>query len=621
MADNFVTILCNGAKFPNGLIPGGLVHSLEYQTGTSTPANIRIELPDFVRNVFHLPDRFLDLLEIAAYVYCADRKVRRGSKNSVEYHSWSRNLCFVIKVRDFEFWNRSNISSSLSKALEFMTGDKSIRFLFEPGHITPPTSVFDEEQFQYNYTSGPSVLLFSGGLDSLAGAIQRLEESNEPVCLVSHQSQPGTIRTQKALVDGLKLRYPGRITHYTFRCNLRDFRAVEETQRTRAFLYTSVASTIAHRFGKDGFDFFENGVTSINFPRREDLANARASRTTHPQTVHHLQKFFSLMVEGHFQISLPYLWMTKTDVIDKLISSPHPELLTSSVSCSKTFQNLGDATHCGGCSQCVDRRIAAYAAKADDRDDAGIYASDIIAQAIEDGEVKTTAVDYIRQAQKFATWNIDHFTNEMMSELAEVVDYLPEIGNEFRAIEKVWGLCRRHGEQVAMGMKRMRDVHDNLYAEVREGSLLQLISDREYLKNPIDRMVTDLCNLLGPSVSKMFGEETPRSERDLNRKISALLDSHNADLLQEHPVVAFAGGHSIPDHGADDLDLVVEAKYIRGRTTPGRISEGMAADLTKYPQSAHILFVVYDREHSISDDGQFKSDFESRGRCTVLIIR
>ena len=621
MADSIVTILCNGARFPDGLTPSGPVHSLEYRTWTSTPTNIRIELPDFVRNVFHLLDRFLDLLEIAAHVYCADRKVRRGHKNSVEYHSWSRNLRFVIKVRDYDFWNRRDVSSSLSKALEFMTGDQSIGFLFEPGHTTPPTSVFDKEQFQFNFDSDPSVLLFSGGLDSLAGAIQSLEESDDPICLVSHQSQPGTIRTQRALVDGLESRYPGRVTHYTFKCNLRNVRADEETQRTRAFLYASVACVIAHRFVQGGFDFFENGVTSINFPRREDLVNARASRTTHPQTVHRLQEFFSFVVENPFEIRLPYLWLTKCDVIDKLISSPHSQLLTSSVSCSKTFQNLGDATHCGGCSQCVDRRIAAYAAKADDRDDAGIYASDIIAQAIEDGEVKTTAVDYIRQAQKFATWNIDHFANEMMSELAEVVDYLPEIGDEFAAIEKIWSLCRRHGEQVAMGMKRMRDLHENLYEEVREESLLQLISDREYLKNPVDRMITALCNLLEPSISKMFSEETPRNERDLNRKISALLDSHNSELLQEHPVVAFAGGHSVPDHGADDLDLVVEAKYIRGGTTPGRISEGMAADLTKYPQNAHILFVVYDREHSISDDSQFKGDFESRGRCTILIIR
>ena len=438
---------------------------------------------------------------------------------------------------------------------------------------------------------------------------------------MSHQSQSGTIKTQDRLVDGLKERYPDRISHYRFRCNLRNFRAAEETQRTRAFLYTSVACAIAHRFGRDGFDFFENGVTSINFPRREDLANARASRTTHPQTVSRLQDLFSLMVEKPFEIRLPFLWKTKTDIVSELNTGPHPELLSSSVSCSRTFQNLGDATHCGGCSQCIDRRLAAYAAKADDRDEAGIYATDIIAETITTGEVKTTAVDFIRQARKFGTWNIDHFTNEMMSELAELVDFIPEMRDEWAAIEKVWRLCRRHGEQIALGMKRMRDVHDNLYEEVRENSLLQLISNREYLKDPVERLVSALSVLLETSVSKMFSEQPPVNERDLNRKISALLDSHRVDLIQEHPVVAFAGSHTIPDHGSDDLGVLVEAKYIRGRTTPAMISEGMAADLTKYPQGAHILFAVYDREHAIPDDIRFREDFESRGSCTVLIIR
>ena len=92
-------------------------------------------------------------------------------------------------------------------------------------------------------------------------------------------------------------------------------------------------------------------------------------------------------------------------------------------------------------------------------------------------------------------------------------------------------------------------------------------------------------------------------------------------LVREHPAVSFAGGHSVPDHGSDDLDIVVEAKYVRGGTTPSKASEGMAADRTKYLQEIHILFVVYDPEHAIRDDQQFVNDFESRGRCTVLILR
>ena len=77
----------------------------------------------------------------------------------------------------------------------------------------------------------------------------------------------------------------------------------------------------------------------------------------------------------------------------------------------------------------------------------------------------------------------------------------------------------------------------------------------------------------------------------------------------------------MPDHGSDDLDLVVESKFIRGNTPPSRASEGMAADLTKYPKRAHILFLVYDPDHAIKDDMVFKNCFESRGGCTVLIFR
>ena len=153
---------------------------------------------------------------------------------------------------------------------------------------------------------------------------------------------------------------------------------------------------------------------------------ARASRTTHPRTIHHLKQLFSLLGESEMHIQLPFLWKTKTDTLALLRSGPHPELIPSSVSCSKTFQNLGQATHCGGCSQCVDRRFAAYAAKADDIDDSGIYANDIISASITDREVKTTVVDYVRQAKDFSKWNEDHFLMELAAELSDVVDYIPD---------------------------------------------------------------------------------------------------------------------------------------------------------------------------------------------------
>ena len=614
-------VLCNGASPPYEGAGGQRAIVLDYRDGGGGPVNVRLGLPDFVRDVYHLPDRTLDLLELAAYVYCADRMSSRGPKDAVEYQAWARSFHFVVKVRDHNFWSQNNVSACLSRALQFMAGDREYRFSFQPGHSTPKTGLFDDEQFRMENSQNLDVALFSGGIDSLAGVLNHLETTDEQVCLVSHQSQPGTVRTQGKLVEALKNHYPNRVSHYKFECHLKGIRAAEETQRTRAFLYTSIAFAIAQAYGQGEFSVYENGITSINFPRRADLTEARASRTTHPRTMYHLKQLFSLLGEGEMQIRLPFLWTTKTDTLALLMAGQHPELITSSVSCSKTFQNLGQATHCGGCSQCIDRRFAAYAAKADDIDGSGIYAKDIISTAISDREVKTTVLDYVRQARNFSRWNDDHFFMELASELSDVVDYLPDGGTEFERVRLVMELCKRHGDQVALAMNRMREEHDDLYSVVPRDSLLGLISDREYLNDPVALLVKRLGELLSPAIGGMFGTNPPKDEADLNTKIGTLLSSHEIDLRREHPAVSFAGHHTVPDHGGDKSDVLIEAKYLRGATSPTRISDAMAADVTKYPQDRHILFVIYDPQRMIRDDPVFKSDFESLGRCTVLVVR
>ncbi len=614
-------VLCNGASPPANGTDGQQVISLDYRDTGDTDPTVRLGLPDFVRGVYHLPDRVLDLLEIAAYVYCADRRTSRGPKDAVEYRSWARSFRFAIKVRDHAFWNRNDVSTALSRALQFMTGDRELRFSFQAGHSTPQTGLFDDNRFQIESPEDVEVALFSGGLDSLAGTLDHLERTNEQVCLVSHQSQPGTMKTQRGLVEALKEHYPGRVSHYQFTCNLKGVRAAEETQRTRAFLYTSIAFAISRAFNQSAFSVYENGITSINFPRRADLALARASRTTHPQTIFRLKELFALIAECEVDIALPLLWKTKADALAQLVSSQHPELIPSSVSCSKTFQNLGPATHCGTCSQCVDRRFAAYAARADDIDETGLYALDFISSPIADREAKTTVVDYVRQAKDFGTWNEDHFFAELATELSDVIDFLPGNETEVDRVLQVVELCRRHGDQVAVAMKRMRDAHDDVYSVVPRDSLLGLISDRQYMKNPVTLLVDRLCELLGPAVGQMFATTRPKDEPDLNLKVSTLLSSHEIALRREHPAVAFAGLHTVPDHGSDHSDVLIESKYVRGATTPTKVSDAMAADVTKYPQDKHILFLVYDPERNISDDQSFRSDFEQNGRCTVLITR
>ena len=477
-------VLCNGADPPQQLDQSKLI-TLEYRDSVGSIPNVELALSDFVRDVFHLPDRILDLLEIAAYVFCADRLTSRGSKDNVEYHSWSRLFHFVIKVRDYDFWNTQDVKEKLKEALVFMSGDQAYHFTFQAGHSTPPVGPFDTETSQIEPQQNTKVILFSGGLDSLAGVVECLENSSEQLCLISHRSGPGTARTQDQLIKALDERYPNRIKYYKFSCKLSGIRAKEETQRTRAFLYTSIAYALSYALSQGKIFVYENGITSINFPKQENQINARASRTTHPKTITLLENLFSEINQSKIKIITPFLWKTKTDIFRIIAEVGLKDFITSAVSCSQTFKNRSQATHCGGCSQCIDRRFAAYGSELDDADE-GVYTLDFIQRGIEDREVKIALIDYVRQAKELASLNIENFYNQMFSELADLIDYVPG-ANEIEKIESVWELSQRHGEQVGHALRRMREIHDNPYDSLPENSALQMVARREYLMRPISR--------------------------------------------------------------------------------------------------------------------------------------
>jgi len=612
--------LCNGASQPKNIAVDTKVFSLSYLKN-DPDRNVNLLLPKFVDQVYHLPTKILDLLEIAAYVFAADRLAHRGPREAVEYHAWPRSMNFFIRVREPKFWNQKQVKNKLIEALVFMTGDHEYSFEFFSGHSTPPVSLFDSEEFAIAPEGPASVVLFSGGLDSLSGVLERLQTTNEVLYLISHSSrQPSTKRTQNKLVDALKKMYKGRINHYSFECGLTHERAAEETQRTRAFLFGTIAFALAHRLSLNATFAYENGVTSLNLLRRQDLINAKASRTTHPKT-HYLMSQFLSEVEGStIEILNPFWDKTKADIFTLLNKNKGENLIGSAVSCSKTFQLLESATHCGCCFQCIDRRLAAYAAGLQDVDNVGIYSSNIFIDSIGSLETKTTALDYIRQAIDFAKTTEDAFSIARLSELADITDYV-KANNEQDAVSAIWQLCRKHGNHVVLALKEIRNQLDDLKYKVKDGSLLQLINDREYLKDDPLRLAEKIAEMLAKGIPIAFQSARPNKETELNDQIDALLGAHGDDFKREYPSTQFALSTIIPDHEATNVDLIIETKYIRKKATPSKVSEGIAADITKYPQNKFILFVIYDPDRAISKDEKFKQDFENKRPCLISIIR
>jgi len=613
-------ISCNGARFVGNA--KGDIAVLNYLGSRGNTPNVRIGLPKLVKSVYHLPPRMLDLVEIACYVFAGDRYSLRGPKDAVEYHSWSREMRYAIKVRDLNFWNCSDTKEMLSNALTFMTGDKSYEFIFQGGHSTDQVDLFDSEEFVVEMTTPTEVILFSGGLDSLAGAVSLLESTANQVCLVSHRSgQPGTIKTQDQLANALSKLYPNRVRHYRFNSGLKDKHAKEETQRTRSFLYSTVAFAIAKAHDQDHFSIYENGVTSMNLPRREDLINARASRTTHPKTIHLMEVFFSQVAGREFSISTPFLSKTKTDVLLELKTSNKENLLTSTVSCSKTFQRFDHGTHCGMCYQCLDRRFAVYGSGLEDFDNPSLYNTDFNQEAIPDRESKVALYGYLQQAQEFANTNDNALYEKYASQLIDIAGYM-RLGTEDTEVLAALELIKKHGAQVWVGIRAMKSKHESLFKPVVVGSLIDILNNREHLLEPVDRLIKDIGNILDRGIPIMYRTQRPRNENKLNDSIEALIAGEKPRLAREYPVIPFALCKTVPDHSLQKYKLLIETKYPRKTLTLAKLTDQLGADLFKYPKDSRVLFIIYDPERKIHDDVAFKKEIcDADVRCRVQIIR
>ena len=122
------TVSCGGAK--KGRKGKDEPHYKELEYREDRPdRNVRIKLTDFIRKNYNLPDRCKDLLEIAGYLFAADRITYRGKEDNDEFHSWSREF-HSHQVRDKKFWEGIEVRKLLSDVLKFITGDYKYTFHF-----------------------------------------------------------------------------------------------------------------------------------------------------------------------------------------------------------------------------------------------------------------------------------------------------------------------------------------------------------------------------------------------------------------------------------------------------------------------------------------------------------
>lgn len=397
--------------------------------GPSTNVKLRI---DYISRamLINLPDLLLDLLEVASYVYCADQRVGRGSEMLSNYgENWRRSLHFRIPVREIEVWQTQEVQESLSRTLGFLSDDSYVFEFRKAKTPTRPKSPYFENLIE-STSEHDEVALFSGGVDSFAGAVNDIVTLGKSLTLVGHYSSSKVRQVQDDLVDELKRRgFERKLSYIPVWVSNENESAREYTQRTRSFLFACLGVVVAQLSGKNAFTFYENGIVSINPPLAGDVVGGRATRTTHPRVLRGLEEFFSLILERGIEINTPLQWMTKSEVTDLIRTAGVSDMLAKTVSCTRPRKWETARKHCGLCSQCIDRRFGVLAAGMEEFDPAENYKCDLFLGDRSEGDDLRMALSYVRFFKSVRAMSRERFVVDL-PEVVAALTHFPGLSTE-----------------------------------------------------------------------------------------------------------------------------------------------------------------------------------------------
>ncbi len=287
-------------------------------------------------------------------VWAADKFLPRSTVPD----AWTRDIRLTIPAA--AQW--AGLVPKLEALLNFLTGDRwQIRFR---------NAAFDLRfTGTWPHSWQPdAVVLFSGGLDSLAGALQMLN-AGQRLLLVSHYDFGQLARIQQSLAHALITHFGAQNCHH-LGLRLQIPLTRELTLRSRSLLYLTLGMTVAAAFHpRLPVVVPENGWISLNPPLTLNRLGTYSTRTTHPFTIEELTRLWLAAGIQH-PVHNPFSSLSKGEILAQ--TGPReilPRLAPLTVSCARPvasrWQKAG-AGACGYCYPCLLRRAAMHRVGLDD---------------------------------------------------------------------------------------------------------------------------------------------------------------------------------------------------------------------------------------------------------------
>lgn len=621
---NKILVLCNHSDIND--VPTGISYGEKLLINPSPPEqNIALHIDNITHRILsNLNPLAHDLLEIAAYIYYADCSIRRGAETDVYADKWPRSFEFVIPVSDPNIWNTSSINDLLRETIEFLSGDE-VSFTFIDPKPTPAQLYFSFPDMPPPFPDSDCICLFSGGIDSFIGSLFLLKERKEHPLLISHRSIPKMDSLQKNLVDSLRYRNnEWQFPHLSIWINRKGARAVEETQRTRSFLFLSIAAAVASQLEMQKIYICENGVISLNIPIAGQNVGTLLTRSTHPKFLRLFEQFVQNLYMTNISIENPFIFLTKTQMLEMLKGWDQSELIQATVSCTYTQGKTKMQPQCGTCPQCIGRRFSIIAAGLEVHDNPSFYEKDVFLHQLQEGRETAYAAEHVRAAFEISEMSDPQFFSKY-PELDEVVGNLnvsPDVCGQ-----KIYNLFQCHAyETITVATAKCNEHQKELLAgKLPDNCLTSILAHRRHLSDPLRVYAEKIARVLTRALRIDFQTEKPQNEPRLQESAQAALAAAEEHLRRESPMISYSVVQTKPDF-ADIRDhnriLFVELKLLNSRQKLNRIVTEITSRITIYrDQGAFILFVVYDTNDFIINDDEFVYDFERHDKIKAIVVR
>lgn len=303
-----------------------------------------------------VPKALFELLIMSGIIYSVDRTV---SRKRFSINGLTREMTINLPTSNLTLWNP--LTKSLEELLSFTTGDIwSVKFSLSNNYELPSAPLPEKCK------EVSAVSLFSGGMDSLIGAIDLAQIESGKIFLASHydSTMGGPKGDQDKVFKMLNEYYPEKFIRFkkAVRIQPQKHKYSELSSRSRSLMFFAIAAIVAEALGTD-IVIPENGSVSLNYPLSDSRRSACSTRTTHPLIVNQFNDLL-LALGVKTRAHNPYEFQTKGEMVQGCKDlSTLMKIVPQSNSCGKRSQHqfmLDNhfASHCGRCMPCMYRRAS-----------------------------------------------------------------------------------------------------------------------------------------------------------------------------------------------------------------------------------------------------------------------